>query len=110
MMSIKAGRIRERRQQLGLTQEELASQLHVDQKQISKWENGRGNPTARTLIALAQALEVPIDWLVGLTDNPERVVPLAADLDDLEREAIGILRSKPPSRRREIVEILRLMQ
>jgi transcriptional regulator with XRE-family HTH domain len=106
-MTIKAGRIRERRTQLGWSQEELAARLRTDQKQISKWEHGRGNPTAQTLILLAEVLEVTIDWLVGLSETPD-CLGNSTDLSEIEREAIAILRSKPPERRHELLEILRL--
>jgi transcriptional regulator with XRE-family HTH domain len=106
-MAIEADRLRERRKQLGLSQEELAARLQVDQKQISKWENGRGNPTAQTLINLARALAVNIDWLLGLTDARDQALT-STDLDELEQQAIAILRSKPLERRHELLEILRL--
>jgi len=106
-MSIPAGRIRERRKQLGLSQEELAARLELDQKQISKWENGHGNPTAQTLIHLAQTLDVTIDWLVGLTSNPNPSLT-STDLDEIEQQAVTILRSKHLERRYDLLEILRL--
>ena len=36
--------IRTRREQLGITQQQLADRLAVSNKTISKWENGRGLP------------------------------------------------------------------
>lgn len=33
-------RIRERRKELGLSQEELARRIHVTDKAVSKWERG----------------------------------------------------------------------
>jgi transcriptional regulator with XRE-family HTH domain len=106
-MTLQAGRIRERRKQLGLSQEELAERLQLDQKQISKWENGLGNPTAQTLINLAKTLDVTIDWLVGLTDYPNRSV-VSSDLDEIEQQMVAILRSKHLERRYDLLEILRL--
>lgn len=41
MDNIKFGRfIRESRQGKGLTQKQLAEQIHVSDKTVSKWENG----------------------------------------------------------------------
>lgn len=36
--------IAKRRTELGMTQAQLAERLHVTNKAISKWENGRGLP------------------------------------------------------------------
>lgn len=108
-MSIQAERIRARRQQLGITQEDLAETVGTSQRQISKYENGHNDPTADVLAALARALDTSTDWLLGLTSNPERPLRGESDLNDEERELILIYRSKPPSRRRQVVEIARVV-
>ena len=109
-MPLPLGRIRERRQQLGLSQAELAERVGLDQRQISQFENGQGNPTTATLISLAKTLDTSIDWIVGMTNNMGKTPENANDLDDLEREAVTILRSKSPSRRKALIEILRLAE
>lgn len=70
MAAIRGDRIRERRKQLGLSQEELAAQVGIDQKQISNYESSKGNPTADSLIELVRVLGVSTDWILGLTDDP----------------------------------------
>lgn len=50
--------IRRLRESKGLTQEELASQLHVSGKAVSKWENGHGFPDVTLLEPLAKALDI----------------------------------------------------
>ena len=69
-MPLHGDRVKERRQQLGLTQDELAARLNIGHKQVWLYENNRGNPTAETLTAMATALDVSIDYLLGLTDEP----------------------------------------
>lgn len=44
------------RDSLGLSQEELAGQLHVVRQTVSKWEKGLSVPDADMLIALSRAL------------------------------------------------------
>ena len=51
----------------GLSQEELAIQLHVVRQTISKWEKGLSVPDADMLIALSEALETPVSALLGET-------------------------------------------
>lgn len=52
--------IRRLRENKNLTQEELASQLHVSSKAVSKWETGQGFPDVTLLEPLAKALDISI--------------------------------------------------
>lgn len=63
-------RIRQRREQLGMTQQQLAEVMQMRQTAISRLEHGGvPNPTAAVLKRLALALRCSIDWLVGLYDD-----------------------------------------
>ena len=53
------------RQKKGMTQEELASRLHVVRQTVSKWEKGLSVPDADLLIRLAEVLEVSVAQLLG---------------------------------------------
>lgn len=46
----------EARQSAGLTQKQLAEKTGIDQSEISRYENGNGNPSLRTLQRLAQGM------------------------------------------------------
>ena len=48
------------RKERGLTQRELAEQLHVTDKAVSKWETGKGFPDLKLLDPLCQVLEVSL--------------------------------------------------
>lgn len=48
--------IRNKRQELGLTQCELAEKLHCRQSTISGWERGERTPRVADLCRLAEAL------------------------------------------------------
>lgn len=50
--------IRQRRKELGLTQEALAGRIHVSAKAVSKWERAAGLPDASIVPALSEALGV----------------------------------------------------
>lgn len=54
----------QRRRSLGLTQEQLAQQIHVTGKAVSKWECGGGLPDVNLLVPLAAALGVTVDELL----------------------------------------------
>lgn len=59
-------RIRNRREELGLTQTELAEKTKLQQGYISRVERGKFEPTAPTIISLAVALEISADELLGI--------------------------------------------
>jgi transcriptional regulator with XRE-family HTH domain len=63
-------RIRQRRLELGFTQEELARRLGVRQNVISRLEAGGVlNPSIQMIRSLARTLQVTADWLVGMYDD-----------------------------------------
>ena len=64
------------RKSKGLSQEELAALLNVVRQTVSKWEQGRSVPDADLLIALSEALQVPVSTLLGETACEETAEPL----------------------------------
>ena len=52
------------RQDNGLTEAELAEQLDVSDKTISKWENGETYPSKRNMMRLSDQLGVSIESLL----------------------------------------------
>lgn len=55
--------IRRRREEAGMSQEELGVAIGADQARVSAYENNRFKPNEEMLIALAQALHVPAGLL-----------------------------------------------
>jgi transcriptional regulator with XRE-family HTH domain len=55
-------RIRARRAELGLTQDQLATGLAISYQQIQKYESGSNRISAARLFKLAQRLDVPIGY------------------------------------------------
>ncbi len=64
----------------GLSQSELARTAGVDRSTISQLVSGSGArlPNAQLVADCASALGVSADWLLGLTDRPERLAALLA--------------------------------
>ncbi len=55
-----------------LSQEELAGRLGVSRQAVSKWETGESIPDMNNLAALAEVLDVSLDWLIkGEEDKRE---------------------------------------
>ena len=64
------------RRRHGLTQQALAEQLGVTQTQIHRLEKGLiTDPHMSQVKALAQALGVSTDWLVGLRETVDETIP-----------------------------------
>ena len=52
------------RKRAGLSQEQLAEKLSVSRSAVAKWENDNGMPDIDNLKAIAQLLDVSIDYLL----------------------------------------------
>ena len=68
---LKYERIRNFRIDRGLTQQQIASYLNVKQNTYSQYEIGTLNCPLDVVIKLAEYYGTSVDYLVGLTDNPE---------------------------------------
>ena len=77
-------RIRELRQKMGWSQDNLAQRVGIRQKQISSYERGANVPSGDVLIALAKAFDVSLDYLAQIAplDAPQTAI---ADLDLVEQ-------------------------
>lgn len=53
------------RESKGLTQQQLAKQLFVSEKTVSKWETGKGLPDVSLLAPLSKGLGVNLAYLLG---------------------------------------------
>jgi DNA-binding XRE family transcriptional regulator len=73
--------LRERREELQLTQEAVSLRTGVPQRRIWEIEAGAGNPTARTLLRLVAGLDAPCSQLIA------RAEQLAVEQLAVERRA-----------------------
>ena len=66
-------KIQKLRKQAGLSQEELAYQLHVSRQAISKWERDNGYPEIEKMIRISKIFHVTLDYLLNEegTQTPE---------------------------------------
>ena len=68
-----SSRLREKRKKEGLTQKQLEERSGVPQNTISRIEIGAVQEiSTRTLVALARALHVTTDYLLGLEESEEK--------------------------------------
>jgi len=69
-MSKFAERLKELRNQRGLSQYKLADLLDVSPSTVAAWEVGRNEPNYDMLKKIADFFEVSVDYLLGKTDDP----------------------------------------
>jgi transcriptional regulator with XRE-family HTH domain len=90
-------RIREAREGLGLTQEELGTLIGRNRETISHYEIGNRAIAVTELPTLAQALKVPVGYFFGDEVPPSEILALlSAELDTI-----------PPSKQKAVLERIR---
>ena len=62
-------RIRDLREDMDLTQKQIADYLKVKQNTYSQYENGQRQLPLQFLIALARYYKTSTDYILGLTDE-----------------------------------------
>jgi len=65
-MKIFGERLKEIREEKGISMSELARQIKTSQQNISRWESGEIVPSAEAVVALCLYFNVSADFLLGL--------------------------------------------
>lgn len=78
-------RIKQLREQAGLSQSELARRLDVTRSSVNAWEMGLSAPTTQYIVAMTKIFHVTADFLLGLSTQKSLV------LDGYSAEEIELL-------------------
>lgn len=94
-------RIREIRKSKKMSQKEIAIDLKFSQASISEWEIGKSNPSTANAMKLAEYFGVPLDYLMGLSDDDgsgtEKETSTKNDGDlSAKDELIRLIKTCPP--------------
>lgn len=87
---------------LGMTQQQLAEQLHITNKAISRWETGNAYPDISLLDDLAAVLSVSVEELC----RGERIALPSADTNTLLSDVITEVRQQKKDRAAKWLRIL----
>ena len=68
-LQIFADRLKKLRQKLNINQKEFAEKIGITAAALSSYENNLKNPSIAVAKRIAEAFNVSIDWLCGLTDK-----------------------------------------
>lgn len=64
-------RIREVREQIGMTQGELAKRVHVSRASVQSWESGQTYPSIDNCVSLANIFHLSVDYLIARSPHKE---------------------------------------
>ncbi len=64
-----SARLKEKREELHLKQDQVAQLMGVNRNAISTYENGTREPSLGMVVRLARLYRVSTDYLLGVTDN-----------------------------------------
>ncbi len=82
-------RLRRRRRLLGMTQQELASQVGVRFQQIQKYECGANRITASRLYDLSRAMNVSVQYFFDGMATPGTMPNAANDAEQMEGDILS---------------------
>ncbi|HFU5887477.1 helix-turn-helix transcriptional regulator [Enterococcus faecium] len=56
--------LKDRRAELGITQQDMAEKLFVTRQTVSNWENGKNFPDIPTLISISENYSLSLDYML----------------------------------------------
>lgn len=96
-------RIKEFREELRLTQSELAEKINNVQRNVSNWENGVNEPDCQTLIKLAEVFDISLDELCGR----ERAILEQQSVSGVEKQIISFLHKLSDTQKYALLQFLK---
>ena len=102
MDQVKIGKfISQMRKEKGLTQKQLAEELLISDKTVSKWETGKGMPELSLMLPLCEKLGINVNELLTGERIPEEDYKKKA-----EENIMNIMREKEESIRKIIISVV----
>lgn len=96
-------KIKELREELHLTQSELAEKINNVQRNVSNWENGVNEPDCDTLIKLAEMFDISLDELFGR----DTVTLERQSISGVEKQIISLLHKLSDTQKFALLQFLR---
>lgn len=89
-------KLKELRQQAGLTQKQLADRLWLSKATVSYYEQSLRYPSPEILVKLAGVFHVTTDYLLGIEDKKQALDVSGLTDEDIEflQDAVELLRKK----------------
>lgn len=77
-------KIKTKRRELNLSQEDLANKLFVTRQAISKWENDKATPTMTNLRELSEVFGVDMAYFIGQANGEKKLDNNKEEKDEVE--------------------------
>lgn len=78
-----ADKIKFLREELQMTQSDLAKKLGITRSSVNAWEMGISTPSTQYLVELAYIFKVSTDYLLGISSNAQ-ISTIGLDDDDIK--------------------------
>jgi len=101
--------IRDRRKELGLSQTALAEALGVTFQQVQKYENGSNRISASRLVAISEALSLPVAVLLGEAPPEWPRAGAQAAGDEEATRLLNAFRRVSPAEQRALLQLVETM-
>ncbi|MFC0218578.1 helix-turn-helix domain-containing protein [Pseudochelatococcus lubricantis] len=89
-MEIFGSRLKQRAEQLGISNAEAARRCDLDERRYGHYVSGRREPDLATLMRIAHTLGTTPNWLLGLSPEGEAATPRSSSIDRLVSVARAI--------------------
>ena len=99
-------RIRELRAEKKISQQDLSNQLFVSPQAISKWERDVATPNPEAIAKMAEIFGVSADYLLGRTDQKEKLPTESGELSADELRLLNAYRAASGKRREAVLDLL----
>ncbi len=96
----------ELRTEKGLSQRQIASQLHISQGTYNNWENGKTEPSISQLIELSNYFEVSIDYIVDNSDETG-IINYNKEITEYEKNILDNFNKLSPKLQNDILQLIR---
>ena len=84
-------RIKQLREEKGMSQVRLSIELEVSQETVSAYENGKHYPSVQSLIKLSDIFGVSCDYILGLSEERHNVI--YHSLNEQERKLFNLYKA-----------------
>ena len=101
-------RIKQLREERGMSQRELADAIDASFKAVSFWENDLVEPSAKFICALADVFECTCDYILGREDDIGNV-NVMRELSENEKELLSVNLKLTKKEREELINYARYL-
>lgn len=101
-------RIRNLREEHGITQKHLAEILGVTRTAVAKWEANENGPNSDVLLKIADYFDVSLDYLLGRTDIKKFPTESSRDnKSDMLREFVELYDLLSPEQKKTMITVMK---